>query len=247
MKPYYQDQKVVIYKADYKRVIAHVGKCDSIITDPPYGETSLKWDRRQKNWLAAARRVTNSIWCFGSLRMFLQMARDRELRSWTVAQEIVWEKHNGSSLQSDRFRRVHELAMHLYRGPWSEVYKNPVFTNDATARQVRRKQKPTHWSKIGEHSFTSEDGGPRMMRSVIFMRSCHGSGYHPTQKPLGILEPLIEYSCPPGGLVFDPFMGSGSTLIAANRLGMRAIGCEVNRQYCDMAIERLAQKTLELA
>ena len=97
---------------------------------------------------------------------------------------------------------------------------------------------------VGASSYASEDGGPRLMRSVQFVRSMHGSAIHPTEKPIGILDPLIRYSCPPGGLVLDPFAGSGSTLDAARRSGRRAIGIEAREDYCEAIANRLAQGVL---
>jgi len=82
------------------------------------------------------------------------------------------------------------------------------------------------------------DGGPRLMRSVIQVRSSHGYAENETQKPVGILTPLIEYGCPPGGLVLDPFMGSGSTLIAARDSGRRAIGIDIREDQCEIAARR---------
>ena len=63
-----------------------------------------------------------------------------------------------------------------------------------------------------------------------------------TQKPVDVVLPLIQYSCPPGGLVLDPFMGSGTTLVAARQLGRRAIGIESEEKYCELAVERLRQQ-----
>ena len=65
------------------------------------------------------------------------------------------------------------------------------------------------------------------MRSVIPVRSMHGRAIHPTEKPVGILDPLIAYACPPGGLVVDPFAGSGTTLEAPRCPGRQAIGVEL--------------------
>lgn len=88
----------------------------------------------------------------------------------------------------------------------------------------------------------SEDGGPRLMRSVIAVRSCHGRASHPTQKPEGIVEPLLRYSVPPGGHVLDPFAGSGTTALVARRLGMRATCIEADAEHVATARHRLASE-----
>jgi site-specific DNA-methyltransferase (adenine-specific) len=72
-------------------------------------------------------------------------------------------------------------------------------------------------------------------------------GIHPTQKPIEVLRDLIEYACPPGGLVVDPFAGSGSTLDAARQSGRRAIGIEAREDYCEAAARRLDALTLPAA
>lgn len=92
----------------------------------------------------------------------------------------------------------------------------------------------------------SADGGPRLQRSVIDVRSCHGYAEHPTQKPVEIISPLIEYSCPENGIVLDPFMGSGTTLVAAKRSGRKGIGIEIEERYCEIAANRLRQSVLPL-
>jgi site-specific DNA-methyltransferase (adenine-specific) len=179
----------------------------------------------------------------GGLRPWGLAAAD-QLAGWTIGQDLVWEKHNGSSLHADRFRRVHEQIVQLYCRPWAEVYHQPVHTHDATARAVRRKRRPEHWGRIDKGTYVSVDGGPRLQRSVLQVRSEHGHALHPTQKPLGVLIPLVQYSSPPGGLVLDPFAGSGSTLVAARLEGRRAIGIEIEERYCEAAVSRLAQGVL---
>jgi site-specific DNA-methyltransferase (adenine-specific) len=199
---------------------------DLVLADPPYGETSLVWDRWPVGWLEAMKpcmKPSASLWVFGSLRMFMERADEFKAAGFKMAQEIVWEKHNGSNAFTDRFRRVHELAAQFYLGDWSTVYKNPLFSADTTAKTVRRKSRPQQWGEIGDSFYESEDGGPRMLRSVWCVRSEHGRAVHPTQKPLGIIAPLIEYSCPPGGTILDPMCGSGTTGIAARARGCSAI------------------------
>lgn len=216
---------------------------DAVITDVPYGETSLKWDRWPTGWLdlvAPLLKPSGSLWCFGSFRMFFDHAFEFA-QHFRLVQDLVWEKQNGSSSHADRFRRVHECITHwVPKGTkWADTYKLPVTTNDATARTSRRKKRPAHWGAIGEHTYVSEDGGPRLMRSVIAVKNCHGRALHPTQKPEDIVEPLLRYSVPPGGLVLDPFMGSGTTLLVARSLGMSALGIEADPSHYLTACDRL--------
>jgi site-specific DNA-methyltransferase (adenine-specific) len=235
---------VSILVGDCRDVLAAMPEAsvDAVVTDPPYNQTSLAWDRWPHGWPAAARRVlkrTGSMWVFGSLRMF--MDRCDEFTGWRMAQDIVWEKHNGSSFHADRFRRVHEQAVQFYRddAPWAEVYKGKVTTPDATKKTARRKTRPTHMGNIEAGAYSSEDGGPRIMRSVIFVRSEHGRAVHPTQKPLGIIRPLIENACPPGGVVLDPFLGSGTTAIAAHEMGRSCIGIDLREECVAVARRRI--------
>lgn len=220
----------------------------AVVTDPPYGDTSLKWDRQVSGWLECLHSAvprSSSLWCFGSMRFHMSMASEFAHCEWKYVQEIIWEKQNGSGFHADRFKRVHEIVIQFYRDEWASVYKAPVTTPDATARTVRRKQRPTHMGHIEAGSYASEDGGPRLMRSVIKVRNCHGSADHPTQKPIGIIDPLLRYSVPAGGTVLDPFAGSGSTLVAAKALGMNAIGIEIDEACCEVMARRLSQEVFE--
>lgn len=67
---------------------------------------------------------------------------------------------------------------------------------------------------------------------------------HPSPKPLSYMRRLLVRLGRAGDLVLDPFMGSGTTLVAAKQLGRRAIGIEIEQRYCDIAIERLRQEVL---
>jgi site-specific DNA-methyltransferase (adenine-specific) len=240
VKPYFEEAGITIYHGDCLELLSEMPRCDVAIVDPEYGVTSLGWDKRDARWIGLVNVPT--FWCFGSLRFFLESAS--AFSGWTYAQEIVWEKHNGSIFHADRFRRVHELTVQFYRGEWATIFKEPQFTNDATARTTRRKGRPPHTGEIAGSFHVSEDGGPRLMRSVLQVRSCHGYAEHPTQKPEGIVEPLIRYSCPPDGTVISPFAGSGTDLVVAKRLGLRAIGIEIEEKYCEIATKRLGQSVM---
>lgn len=244
MIPYYADDTVQLHLGDWRELIDERFVADLIGTDPPYGETSLDWDRWPDDWPTDAAGHARSMWCFGSMRMFLD--RRDDFGAWKLSQDIVWEKHNGSGFHADRFRRVHEHITHWYRGDWSSIHHDVPTTPDATARTVRRKGRPAHTGQINPSAYSSVDGGPRLMTSVQFHPSMHGNAINETEKPVGLLEPLIAYGCRPGGLVLDPFAGSGSTLEACRRTGRRAIGYEIREDQCERTALRLSQGVLPI-
>lgn len=222
---------------------------DACITDPPYGDTSLEWDKRCEGWMAQVARVLKpaaSVWVFGSMRYLSTIFAEMEAAGFKYAQDVVWEKQNGTGFHADRFRRVHEHAIQFYRGAWGDVFKDPQVTLDASAKTVRRKTRPTHTGHIEAGHYVSLDGGPKLQRSVLYVPNEHGSAVHPTQKPLAILAPLVRYSVPAGGIVIDPFLGSGSTGITAEQLGRQWAGCELNPECQAMQASRTSQQGLML-
>ena len=83
-------------------------------------------------------------------------------------------------------------------------------------------------------------------QSPVFRDAVQRAQVHPTQKPVPLFKRLISASSRSGETVLDPFMGSGTTLRAAKDLGRKAIGIEIEEQYCEIAVERLRQEVLPL-
>jgi site-specific DNA-methyltransferase (adenine-specific) len=246
MTPYWEDPDsgLQLYLGDMREILPALGiQADCIVTDPPYAETSLAWDRWPDGWPQLAATVASSMWCFGSMRMFLD--RSGEFVDWKLSQDVVWEKNAGTGFAADRFKRVHEHALHWYRGDWRATHHDVPrqISHDRNKGTVTRAA-ISHTGAVGRKAWT--DDGTRLMPSVIYGQNMKGRALHPTEKPVGILDPLIRYACPPGGLVLDPFTGSGSALDAARQSGRRAIGIEAHEPYAEAAALRLSAMTLPI-
>ena len=72
------------------------------------------------------------------------------------------------------------------------------------------------------------------------------TGQHPTSKPINLLTAWVRQFSDANETILDPFMGSGTTLVAAKRLGRKAIGIELEEKYCEIAARRLSQGALDL-
>jgi site-specific DNA-methyltransferase (adenine-specific) len=258
-----EDAGLALYVGDMREVLPALDlQADLIIADPPYAETSLGWDRWPDGWLDVAAQHARSMWCFGSQRMFFNHLDEFKDAGWKLSQDVighdedgapivgdvnvVWEKHNGTGFATDRFKRVHEHVLHWYRGPWGGVYQEVPRVPSTGLRQgaarTARKAPRGHTGAISGDVYV--DDGTRLMKSVIKVPSVR-RGIHRTQKPEPLLDPLIRYGCPPGGLVLDPFGGSCSTLLTAWRLGLRAVAIEGHEPHAEAAVRRLAAPRME--
>jgi len=224
---------------------------DLIVTDPPYGlgkdygndsdklaaDAYLAWTAQ---WIELALpRLKPS----GSLYIFLTWRYSPEIfcllkKRMLMLNEIIWDRRVPSMGGSTRrYSSVHDTI------GFFALTKDYYFNLDAVRIPYDAETKKARSRSIFVGSKWLEIGyNPKDVWSVSRLHREHPERVdHPTQKPVEILERMIKASCPPGGLVLDPFMGSGSTAVAAMNCGMRFAGFEMNRDYCQLAEQRLAE------
>ena len=231
-EPYYTspDGRIVLYCADCRDVLAHLPAADLLLTDPPYGIANGVFWRRNGTILSHDRDARHNVRVDGW--------RDQVRLANPAA---IVEFCNGQLAALDAVRSAHRQA------GWQE-WRLYVLAKATPPPSVR----PTFASSF-EVALVSYCGRRPWYGGHHVPDSWHGitpnaagCGVHPTQKPLTPIRRLIEALCPPHGLVLDPFAGSGTTLVAAQVLGRRAIGVEIEERYCGIAVERLRQQPLPL-
>jgi DNA modification methylase len=216
--PYYADEFVTLYHGDCREVTEWL-EADVLVTDPPYG---IGWRLGGLHRLREVRsEAEQSIHGDESTE-----ARDDVISAWGANRAAVVF---GSWRQPRPARTSHRLIWHK-AGRKPGIAPAPWFPNDEEVYLVG-----SGWvgSPPRGTVITTTEQRDRAPREVG----------HPTPKPLDLMGALIE-RCPPGS-VADPFAGSGSTLVAAKRLGRKAIGVELEERYCEIAARRLAQGVLD--
>ena len=100
------------------------------------------------------------------------------------------------------------------------------------------------WFATKGDGFEFKNGRPSSVLKV--QRVAPESLTHPSEKPLGLMQSLIASVTATGDTVFDPFAGSGTTMLAAEQIGRNSIGCELDTEYCDLIKRRMSciQQTL---
>ena len=219
MKPYFEDEFVTLFHGDCLEVSDWLS-ADVLVTDPPYG---IAWLTRGTYGGDKKGKVKEKN-AIASDRD--AVVRDTVIELWGEKPAIVF----GTSRVSRPTRTEHLLI-------WHKAGMPPGPTNAAFMSQ--------HEEVYVWGSGFRKSSPP--LRSVITTRehrptAVSNSG-HPTPKPIGLMETLID-RCPPG-VIADPFAGSGATLLAARNLGRKVIGVELEEKYCDLMAKQLSQQTFQ--
>jgi DNA modification methylase len=172
---------------------------------------------------------------------------------WFLRQDIIWHKPNPmpESVQ-DRCTKAHEYIFLMSKSQKyyydHEAIKEPLKgepeTRDKNAEGYQADySKGDRFSK-GERVFGAD--GMANKRSVWSVPVKPYTGAHFAVFPSELIEPCILAGAPVGGIVLDPFMGSGTTAQVSQDLGRKYLGCELNPEYKKLQQKRLAQQSLEL-
>jgi len=172
---------------------------------------------------------------------------------WYLRQDIIWHKTNPmpESVQ-DRCTKAHEYIFllsksqkyHYDHESIKEPLKGEPEVRDKNAEGYQADYaKGDRFSK-GERVFGAD--GMANKRSVWTVPTKPYKGAHFAVFPPELIEPCIMAGAPRGGIVLDPFMGSGTTAQVAQNLGRKYLGCELNKEYAPLQAERTQQFSLDV-
>jgi len=213
-------------------------KVDAIITDPPYGTTACKWDSvipLEPMWerLNKLIKPNGAIVLFGSepFSSYLNYSNIKEYKySW------VWIKSlkTGFQMAKKRPLKQHELISVFYK-------KQPTYNPQGLkpyGKLNKRGSTGENWAELKNKEYIQEFTN---YPTQILNFKNGGKTLHPTQKPLSLLEYLIKTYTNEGDLVLDFTCGSGTTLVACEKLNRRWIGIEIEEKYCEIDKRRIEE------
>ncbi len=156
-----------------------------------------------------------------------------------------WAKHfKGGAPSWDTKTATEGIALALKAGKFAVVWGGQFYDLEPGRCWLIWNKIIRNWSSSEcELAWTSLDKPNRAFDYSHGQLASEGKDYHPTQKPLPLMKWCINQA-PNPQTILDPFMGSGTTLVAAKALGRKAIGIEIEQKYCDIAIKRLKQETV---
>jgi DNA methylase len=215
-----------------------------LITDPPFAITKCKWDRPidwPRWWETVQRKLKPRGVCLLFACGKFTNALINSKPDW-YRYDLVWEKSKPAGFLWSRQMplRSHESILIFSRRFVGTAY-NPQKTGTRRTRIVSRKVCVSTTIYGGQRGdWMAADDGTRHPRSVLRFPSVTGAGaFHPTQKPLALMEWLVKTYSNRGDLVVDPFLGSGTTAAACAMHGRRFYGCETNRRFFNVACRRV--------
>lgn len=209
---------VTLYLGDCRDILPRLAAVDAIVTDPPYGVVTHAGAR-------SSHAFDRSMVDFAPLpcgdlvrfcRRFIQLAN-----RWVIL-TCEWQQAAGLEAAGAPLVRL---------GVWVKPNGAPQFTGDRPgmgweAVAILHREGKKRWNAGGHHA--------------VWMCPIE-QGEHPTQKPERLLAEWVHAFTDPQEIILDPFMGSGTTGVAAVRLGRRFIGIEIEERYFRIAHRRIAE------
>ncbi len=230
--------------------------CDLILADPPYnlakdfGGTTFRrrpageYERWLESWLPEMRRLlrsNGSIYVCGDWRCSAAIQRVLET-AFTVRNRITWEREKGRGAKSNWKNASEDIWFATVSEDYTFNLEAVMLKRKVIAPYTDSRGQAKDWNETEAGRFRLTHPSNLWSDISVPFWSMPENTEHPTQKPEKLLAKIILAGSNPGDMVFDPFLGAGTSEVVAKKLDRRYCGVELNERYCT-----LAEKRLELA
>lgn len=226
---------IKIYHGDCLEIMPLLDRVDLVVTDPPYGITSNDWDKK----VIDMTKLPLPMACFAgqpfSSALVMSMP-DKFKHEW------IWVKNRGSNFANTvrEPMKEHEHIIFFAEKRWTynkQMQERAEGGNSRAKYNVKFETQSENYRQFSVRP-TNTLSLKRVPSSVQLFNT-DTSGEHPTIKPLECLRYLVKTYSNESNLILDPFMGSGTTLVACKELKRNGIGIEISEKYCEIAKKRL--------
>lgn len=229
-----------LYLGDCREILPSLVGIKAVITDAPYGITDAHWDNAVDIWSVIKPGREEAVFIITASQPFTSevvMGNRAEFRC-----EWIWEKNAGSNFGTVKWQPMKEHESVLIFSKSTPQYR-PIMEERAPSGAARVKTVVNYDSQ--PEAYSGVTGTASSMRPALrYPRSIQKfnreRGLHPNQKPVALMRYFINTYTADGALICDPFMGSGTTGVAALGTGRSFIGIEAEQKYFDIACQRLA-------
>lgn len=229
---------------------------DLIIADPPYNLSKAEWDTFASQqvyidwslqWIKEAARIlkpTGSLYVMGFSEILADLKHPSS-QYFDRCRWLVWYYKNKANLGND-WGRSHEAILLLRKTNHAKMNIENIripYGNHTLKYPVHPQAMTSQYSQgQSEKQWTPHPHGAKPKDVIEIPTLCNGMREktpHPTQKPEELIRKFVLASSDRGDLIVDPFSGSGTTLVVAEQLGRRWLGCDISPEYNQWAIQRL--------
>jgi len=224
-----EDKSVQLYCADCLEVMKNIIDVDAVITDPPYGvnwQSNWRNDKYElmkndnaifTNWISGIK--ANFFYCFSVWKTMQLYIDEISANNYEIKDVLVWDKKSHGMGDLNSYAPCYELIIFAKKDKSKLNFKH------------NRRQNVLRYWRV--------DGGATGISTNNIL--CH-----PAQKPVELIKALIMDCTELNNIVFDPFMGSGTTGVACVQTGRKFIGIEINKEYYNISKERISNAQLQI-
>ncbi len=208
-----------LWLGDCREIMPMVGKVDAVITDPPYSANTHEMAKTNKGKGHGSKLVTFEALGAGEFAEVVDLCLGAA-RGWVVM--TCDYQHAADFVRHEKFIRL---------GAWVKPNPMPQVSADRPGQGFE--------TVLILHSGGVAKAWNRGGGSGVWTVPVHSGAEVPTQKPLRLLSAFVTDFTAPGQVILDPFLGSGTTAVAAMKYGRRCIGIEANEDHFDIACRRI--------